>query len=364
MHFGSGGPVVGGRKLKIAVIAVSAAVLALMWASGTFAQPGARRCDASYCYERICAPGSPSCRYVPNRVCNPTTKQECTTQNVKKCHKVPSNTCSSQAANSCHSHLKRVCGYASRYRTYAAEELSYYRRIPHLRPRHHYAASPRCHLQVVRECSGTPRQACRQAYKDECSYVPERSCHNRVTQDCRDEPKYVCEQGPDKCYEQPVPRASGYYPPPQVEKTPAPYKPEEVPPPPYRQALPAPAPPKPAPLEPPAAESNPAPPAAPKNDPGMPTRAPDPEQRRELVIDVPRLLAPIAGGLAAFGMLLLFASRRRKSEAKADKPIRPFHIAYRGKPDPGTQAISAAPVGRHITLRTVPGQRKVDITLG
>jgi len=96
----------------------------------------------------------------------------------------------------------------------------------------------------------------------------------------------------------------------------------------------------------------------------MPTRAPDPEQRRELVIDVPRLLAPIAGGLAAFGMLLLFASRRRKSEAKADKPIRPFHIAYRGKPDPGTQAISAAPVGRHITLRTVPGQRKVDITLG
>src|SRR5262245_56090004 len=73
------------------------------------------------------------CRYVPNRVCNPSTKQECTTQNVKKCHKVPSNVCSTQGPNACRPHLKRVCGYASRYRTYAAEELSSYKRIPHLR---------------------------------------------------------------------------------------------------------------------------------------------------------------------------------------------------------------------------------------
>lgn len=368
-------------KLKIVIIAVSVAVLALTLALRTAAEPTARRCDASYCYERICAPGSPSCRYVPNRVCHPTTKQECTTQDVKKCHKVPSNACSTKGTSACHPHLKRVCGYASRYRTYAAEELSYYRRIPHLRPRHRHAASPACHLQVVRECGRATRQACQQTYKEVCSNVPERSCHNRETQDCREEPKYVCDKGADQCYEQRVARApapsdtpsykdgGGYYPP--QEKPPAPYKPEEVPPA-YKDALPAPSPPEPAPpLEPPPpAASNPPPPPSHKTDPAqLPPRTVQGqrEKHRELAIDVRSLMAPVAAGLAAFGLLLLFASRRRKSQAEDGHPTHPFHIAYRGKPDPGTQAIShlsTAPVGRHITLRTVPGRRKVDITLG
>src|SRR5262249_48936152 len=160
----------------------------------------------------------------------------------------------------------------------------------------------------------------------------------------------------------------GYYPP--QEKPPAPYKPEEVPPA-YKDALPAPSPPEPAPpLEPPPAASNPPPPPSHKTDPAQlpPRRAlGQREKHRELAIDVRSLMAPVAAGLAAFGLLLLFASRRRKSQAEDGHPTRPFHIAYRGKPDPGTQAIShpsTAPVGRHITLRTVPGRRKVDITLG
>jgi hypothetical protein len=79
------------------------------------------------------------------------------------------------------------------------------------------------------------------------------------------------------------------------------------------------------------------------------------------------VMVPIAGGLAAFGIFLLFASRRRTSQAKDRNRPRDVRIAYHGKSDPGTQQAShlaASPVGPRITLRTVPGQRKVNITIG
>jgi len=376
------------RNLKFKFVAILLLMLGLT-AAPIVAQPTARRCDGSYCYERIC-PGT-SCRYVANRVCKPITKEECTTQNVKKCHKVPLTACASPGANSCRPHLKRVCGYTSRYRTYAAEELSYYKKIPHLRPRHRYIGAPHaprsptqqargghCHLQVVRECSGTPKQACHQAYKDECRYVPEKSCSHRETQDCRDEPKYVCDKGPDNCYERRIARSdlpshpdgAGAYP-----KAPSDGKAL----PPHQEAKPDDTYKKPKPEEeyettkpedgPPPSKETTAPPFP--MSPGLPapvtTQSARQERQRQLVIDTRIVMVPIAGGLAAFGIFLLFASRRRTSQAKHRNRSRDMRIAYHGKSDPGTQQVSylaAPPIGPRITLRMVPGQRKVNIIVG
>jgi len=384
------------RNLKFQFVAILLLILGLTAAPSLVAQPTAQRCDGAYCYEKICTPGQSYCRYVSNRVCKPIAKEECTTQNVKKCHKVPLTACASQGANSCRPHLKRVCGYTSRYRTYAAEELSYYKKIPHLRPRHRYIGAPHaprsptqqapgghCRLQVVRECSAAPKPACHQAYKDECRYVPEKSCSRREAQDCRDEPKYVCDKGPDNCYERPIagarvpsdlpsrPDGAGAYPkapsdgkalpPHQPDDTYKKPKPEEE----YEKTKPeqgsAPskettAPPLPPPL--PMSPGQPAPVTA---------QSARQERPRQLVIDTRIVMVPIAGGLAAFGLFLLLASRRRTSQAKDRNRTRDVRIAYHGKSDPGTQHAShlaAPPIGPRITLRTVPGQRKVNITIG
>jgi hypothetical protein len=381
------GRVVSWRNLKFQFIAI---LLLLPWLTvgpSLVAQPTARRCDGSYCYEKICTPGQPSCRYVANRVCKPTTKEECTTQNVKKCHRVPLTACASQSANSCRPHLKRVCGYTSRYRTYAAEELSYYKKIPHLRPRRSYVGAPhasrsftrqarggQCHLQVVRECSYAPKPACQQAYKDECRYVPEKSCSHREVQDCYDERKYVCDKGSDNCYERRIARAPVPYPPdgggtypkvvpPPDEKALPPVKPDETynkpkPEEPYEKPEQPPAPSKEAMAPPlPAGSGQPAPAMA---------ESARQEQPRQLVIDTRVVMVPIAGGLAAFGLFLLFVSQRRKSQAKDRNGSRDVHIGYRGKPDPGTQYAShlaVRTIGPRLTLRTVSGQHQVNITM-
>jgi hypothetical protein len=229
-------------------------------------------------------------------------------------------------------------------------------------------------LQVVRECRDTPKPACQQAYKDECRYVPEKSCSHRESQDCYDERKYVCDKGSDNCYERRIARAPVPYPPdgggayPKVvprpdEKALPPAKPDET----YK---------KPKPEEP---YEKPEPPPAPAKEamaPSLPSGSGQPapataeiarqEQPRQLVIDTRAVMAPIAGGLAAFGLFLLFVSRRRKSQAKDRKGSHEAHIAYRGKSDPGTQYAShlaVRSIGPRLTLRTVSGQHHVNITM-
>ena len=456
------------RYLEIVSVAVVISILALTPAANPVAQSVGRRCDDAYCYETICTPVPPTCHYVSNRVCKPTTKEECTTHNVRKCQKVPHTVCNAQSGNSCRPHLKQVCGPSSagpggggtpdnppskgyqpssgdasdtpRYRTYAAEALGHSWRIPHLRPRRTvfarrpsytpqykairppaYTPRPKslppltpkyterpnrgststpppkslppstdkpirspmytCHLQVVRECSNAPKQVCHQEYKDDCRDVPERSCHQRETQDCHDEPKYVCERGQEKCEPrvQRVPAHDLPSRPDGLEKVPAPHKEaklkephKEVTPPPTEDIKP----------------SQPSPPVASppstspeRADPGQPaprTAAGDrPAWARELRIDTRAVMAPLAAGLAAFGMLLLFlGSRRRKSQANDDDARRQSEakdlsrlpdvdIAYRGKPDPGRQHVSLLPpIGPRITLRTVAGSPLVNITMG
>jgi hypothetical protein len=144
---------------------------------------------------------------------------------------------------------------------------------------------------------------------------------------------------------------------PSYEKKPPSYeetKPDDTPPP-YKEAKPY-EPPRPS-------DPPPPPPPAPikKEEPSGQERPP------AVVINVRRVLAPIAGGLAATGLLLLFVSRRRKSQVGDSNPQRHFQITYVGRSDPGVQEVSqlsTPPVGPRITLRTVRGERQVSITLG
>lgn len=394
-----------------ALIVVLATVLGLAFGPSAVGQSMGTRCDGSSCYQKVCTPGPQVCGNQPNHVCRPMTKEECTTQNVQKCRKVPLNTCNTQgASNSCPRHVKRVCGYNSRYRTYAAEGLGYYKKTARLRPRYRQsrAVVSRCHLTVVSDCHGAPRHACKQVYKDECNYVPEKSCHNRQTQECRDEPKYVCDEGPEICRYVKVAKApstsdppggggGGYVSPPAP--TPSPpgggggfvsppsYKktgPEETPPsgkkskqddntsPSYEKKPPSNEETKPDDTPPPYKEAKPYEPPRPSDPlpPPAPVKKGEPSGQKklpEVVINVRRVLVPIAGGLAATGLLLLFVSRRRKSQANDSNPQHHSHIAYVGRSDPGAQEVThlaTPPIGPRITVRTVPGERQVEITLG
>jgi hypothetical protein len=90
----------------------------------------------------------------------------------------------------------------------------------------------------------------------------------------------------------------------------------------------------------------------------------DYKRPRDLLIDTRVVMVPLAAGLAAFGRFLLVASRRRRSQAKDHSWPRHVDIACRGKPDAGTQDVSrlaVPPIGPRITLRTVAGQRQVNI---
>lgn len=379
-------------RINPAFLAVLAMVSVLVAAPAAMSQPSGRRCDASYCYERVCTPGPPICRSVANRVCRPVTRQECTTQNVKKCRKVP-YACNPRSTNACRPTVRRVCAPAGSYRvrTYAAELLGwsppekknararlrrpfYKVSAPATRPggSRAPAIAQRCQLRVIKQCNQAQKSPCQPSYKDECSYVPEKSCYPREIQDCRDEPRQVCEKGPDSCIDRTSPRYTGLNPgyptekptrapPPDVVVTPPPPLPTLLPPDKVEE------PPPPPPAEPP--------PTPAVVEPPQPVEATPPAPPPPRVIDLGRIVVdfglPISGGLGAAALFLLLASRRRKSTSddRKDDIVRPenANVTCVGRPDAGTQTIShlgTPPIGPRVTVRTVPGAPHVGITLG
>ena len=248
--------------LKLVCLGPMVALFLALAVSTSTSQPSATHCDAAYCYVQRCEPGPADCHFVTERVCHPTTKQECTTQNVRKCHTVPDQVCSPHTVNECKSVRKRVCtpGYspsnprgnpriasaddatspdavgegAQQVASARRQRLMRRAYYPHRRPapqnltKHNQQQRPnttlvtrpgnaqnnqqpntpsqQCYWKNEKVCAPVAKQECRSVSKEVCNYQPERSCHNRQVQECRDERRQVCQPGPQRCYPQQVQR--------------------------------------------------------------------------------------------------------------------------------------------------------------
>lgn len=73
----------GVLRHAVALPVAALLVVLLLGATDGGAQSGGSSCDAAYCCVQSCERGPPNCRCVPERVCLPAGKQECTTRNVR-----------------------------------------------------------------------------------------------------------------------------------------------------------------------------------------------------------------------------------------------------------------------------------------
>lgn len=364
---------VGRRSGSLAAWAIVAGCLA-PGAAEAQSQPQ-RRCDAVYCYEEVCAAGSPdrNCRQVTTRKCYPVEKEQCSTQPVRKCQKVTTRECVKRATQECAKKVTNVCRPVRKTRVVTQRQCDngsvikvdpveagvdpnivqplacrdVYVRVPY--------TENVCVPKVTNECHPAYKDDCHDVTKDVCDNVPEKTCRKVMDRDCRDEVQEVCTQTPGRsqCETRRTPRpcAAGetWTPNGCARRRPA-------------EAVPTPAPSSPAPAE-------PAPPRRAETPPAPPAQAAAPaqEQSRSLpaavvssaVAQLTALPAPLVmgGSAAVTGVPLLLLWRRLRRRQGEAATLARLGITVLAHPDPGTQSVMevAQSGGPHMTIRARRG---------